>query len=61
MLSRPYGLPGSFVQEISQGRILSGLPFPFPGDLPGPGIKPGSLALQVNSLPSGVGSVSVSY
>ena len=29
----------------------SGLPFPFPEDLPNPGIKPGSPALQVDSLP----------
>ena len=28
----------------------SGLPFPSPGDLPDPGIKPMSPALQVNSL-----------
>ena len=31
--------PGSSVHEISQ----SGLPFPTPGDLPDPGIKPWSL------------------
>ena len=30
----------------------SGQPFPSPGDLPDPGIKPGPLALQVDSLPS---------
>ena len=30
----------------------SGLPFPSPGDLPNPGIKPGSPALQADSLPS---------
>ena len=30
----------------------SGLPFSSPGDLPDPGIKPGSPALQVDSLPS---------
>ena len=30
----------------------SGLPFPSPGDLPDPGIKPSSPALQVDSLPS---------
>ena len=30
----------------------SGLPFPSPGDLPRPGIKPRSPALQVDSLPS---------
>ena len=29
----------------------SGLPFPSPGDLPDPGIKPGSPALQADSLP----------
>ena len=29
-----------------------GLPFPSPGDLPDPGIKPGSPALQAVSLPS---------
>ena len=29
----------------------SGLPFPFPGHLPNPGIKPGSPALQADSLP----------
>ena len=28
----------------------SGLPFPFPGDLPNPGIEPGSPALQADSL-----------
>ena len=31
----------------------SGLPFPSPGDLPNPGIKPRSPALQVDSLPTG--------
>ena len=30
----------------------SGLPFLSPGDLPGPGIEPGSPALQVDSLPT---------
>ena len=29
----------------------SGLPFPSLGDLPKPGIKPGSLALQIDTLP----------
>jgi len=29
-----------------------GLPFPSPEDLPNPWIKPGSLALQEDSLPS---------
>ena len=43
--SMDYSLSGSSVQGISQVRILSGLPFPTPGDLPGPGIKPESPAL----------------
>ena len=30
----------------------SGLPFPSPGDLPHPGIEPGSPALQADALPS---------
>ena len=30
----------------------SGLPFPFLGDLPDPGIEPGSPALQADALPS---------
>ena len=30
----------------------SGLPFPSPGDLPDPGVEPGSPALQVDSLPT---------
>ena len=30
----------------------SGLPFPSPGDLPDPGIEPGSPALQADSLPT---------
>ena len=30
----------------------SGLPYPSPGDFPNPGIDPGSLALQADSLPS---------
>ena len=29
-----------------------GLPFPSPGDLPNPGIEPGSPALQADSLPT---------
>ena len=30
----------------------SGLPFPSQGDLPNPGIEPGSPALQADSLPT---------
>ena len=38
--------------EFSRQEYWSGLPFPSPGDLPNPGIKSGSPALQVDSLPS---------
>ena len=44
-------LPGSSVHGISRQEHWSGLPFPSPGDLPNPGIKPASPALQVGSLP----------
>ena len=37
--------------EFSRQEYWSGLLFPTLGDLPDPGIKPTSLALQVNSLP----------
>ena len=37
---------------FSRQEYWSGFPFPFPGDLPKTGVKPGSPALQVNSLPS---------
>ena len=38
---------------ILQARILEWVPFPpSPGDLPNPGIEPGSLALQADSLPT---------
>ena len=37
--------------EFSRQEYWSGLPFPSPGDLPNPGIKPGSPALQAYSLP----------
>ena len=37
---------------FSRQEYWSGLPFPSPGDLPDPGIKPGSPTLQAESLPS---------
>ena len=37
---------------VSRQEYWSGLPFPSPGDLHDPGIKSGSPALQVDSLPS---------
>ena len=42
--------PGSPVHGIFQARILEWLPFPSPGDLPNPGIKPRSPALQADSV-----------
>ena len=54
--------------EFSRPEYWSGQPFPSPGDLPNPGIKPGSPALQADSLPAepqgkprntGVGSLSL--
>ena len=38
--------------EFSSPEYCNGWPFPSPGDLPKPGIKPRSPALQVDSLPS---------
>ena len=35
-----YSLPGSSVVGFPRQEYWSGLPFPFPGDLPNPGIKP---------------------
>ena len=40
--------PGSSIHGIFQAR----LPFPSPGDLPNPGIEPGSPALQADALSS---------
>ena len=37
---------------FSRQEYWSGLPFPSPGDLPNPGIEPGSPALQTDSFPS---------
>ena len=36
--------------EFSRQKYWSGLPFPSPGDLPDPGIKPGSPTLQTDTL-----------
>ena len=38
--------------EFSRQEYWSGLPFPSPGDLPHPGIKPRSPTLQAASLPT---------
>ena len=38
--------------EFSRQKCWSGLPFPSPGDLSNPGIKPKSPTLQADSLPA---------
>ena len=38
--------------KFSKAEYWSGLPFPSPGDLPDPGVKPRSPALQADSLPA---------
>ena len=43
-------LPGSSVHRFPRQKYWSGLPFPSPGDLPNPGIEPGSPTLQADSL-----------
>ena len=45
-------LPASPSMGFSRQGYWSGLPFPSPGDLPNPGIEPGSPALQADTLPS---------
>ena len=42
----------SLSMGFSRQEYWSGLPFPSPGDLFNPGIKPGSPTLQTDSLPS---------
>ena len=37
---------------FSRHQYWRGLPFPSPGDLPDPGIEPGSSKLQADALPS---------
>ena len=45
-----YQVPPSM--EFSRQEYWSGLPFPSPGDLPDPGIKPRSPTLQADALPT---------
>ena len=60
MLSRPRlfatpwtaALQAPLSVRFSRQGYWSGLPFPFPGDLPNPGIEPGSPAVQADSLPT---------
>ena len=39
-------------KEFYRQEYLSGLPFPFPGDFPNPGIEPGSPTMQADALQS---------
>ena len=45
-----YCLQGSISMGFSRQKYWSGQPFPSPGDLPNPGIKPRFPVLQVDSL-----------
>ena len=51
---RPHGLArkAPLSMEFSRHECWRGLPFPSPGDLPHPGMEPGSPALQTDSLPT---------
>ena len=44
--------PGSSIHGVFQARVLKWVAFPSPGDLPDPGIEPGSPTLQADALPS---------
>ena len=44
------GLQVPLSMEFSRQEYWSGLPFPSPGDLPDPGIEPGSPALWADAL-----------
>ena len=50
--SMDYSPPGSSVHGILQARILEWVAISSSGDLPDPGIEPGSSSLQADSLPS---------
>ena len=58
VVSNSFETPRTIVHQapLSMGfprqEYWSGLPFPSPRDLSDPGIKPGSPALQADSLPS---------
>ena len=54
-LLQPHGLQPAALLSMGFPRqeYWSGLPFPSPGDLPNPGIKPTSPVWQADSLPLG--------
>ena len=47
-----YSLPAPLSMGFSRQEFWKRLPFPSPGYLPSPGIKPGSPALRADALPS---------
>ena len=49
---RTVACQASLSMGFSRQEYWSRLPFPFPGDLPNPGIEPWSPALQADSLPT---------
>ena len=53
-LEDPWGIASQapLSMEFSRQEYWHGLPCPSPGELPNPGIKPGSPAMQADSLPS---------
>ena len=48
----PWSLPGSPSMGFFRQEYWNGLPFPSPGDLPNPGIKPWSPTLEADALTS---------
>jgi len=52
VISRTIALQAPLSMGFSRQKYWSGLPFPSPGNLSDPGIKPGSPALKADSLPS---------
>ena len=51
----------SLSMRFSRQGYWSGLPFPFPGDLPNPGVESGSPALQADSLPTKLQGIPLFY
>ena len=51
-LCDPVGYQAPPSMGFSRQECWSGLPFPSPGDLPDPGIEPGSPALEADALTS---------
>ena len=50
--SMDYSPPAPLMMEFSGQEHWGGLTFPSPGDLPNPGIEPGSPALEADALTS---------